>query len=439
MENGDLVLWRLLPLALLIFINAFFTCAELALISLNKNKLEKLSSSGNRQAKRILALTLHPSKFIASVQVVITMASLLSSALAADSFSRGLTSLFLSMGVQIPENTLSIISLVIITILLSFLTIVFGELLPKRIALKKADALAFAMSGIVLLVSRVFAPVVWLLTKTTNGILRLIGINPDADKEEVTEEEILLMIDAGSTKGTIKAREKEIFHNIFEFDDKSAGEVMTHRRDTAMLRLEDSDDEWEKTIVSNRHGFFPICGKSADDIIGVLNSRDYFCLKDRSRESVMAQAVEPVQFVPTTVRTDKLFEKMRNSRNHFAVVLDEHGGMMGIVTMKDLLQELVGNLDDDTSIPIEQPLIRKAGPQTWILNGAVSLDKAARELNVPLPVDRHDTFAGFVFNLLGQIPEDGSCPELEEAGLKIKILEIREHRLEKVKVTLTAS
>ena len=439
MENGDLVLWRLLPLALLIFINAFFTCAELALISLNKNKLEKLSSSGNRQAKRILALTLHPSKFIASVQVVITMASLLSSALAADSFSRGLTSLFLSMGVQIPENTLSIISLVIITILLSFLTIVFGELLPKRIALKKADALAFAMSGIVLFVSRVFAPVVWLLTKTTNGILRLIGINPDADKEEVTEEEILLMIDAGSTKGTIKAREKEIFHNIFEFDDKSAGEVMTHRRVTAMLRLEDSDDEWEKTIVSNRHGFFPVCGKSADDIIGVLNSRDYLCLKDRSRESVMAQAVEPVQFVPTTARTDKLFEKMRNSRSHFAVVLDEHGGMMGIVTMKDLLQELVGNLDDDSSIPPEQPLVIKAGPQTWILNGSVSLDKAARELNVPLPVDRHDTFAGFVFSLLGRIPEDGSCPELEEAGLKIRILEIREHRLEKVQVTLTAS
>jgi putative hemolysin len=167
----------------------------------------------------------------------------------------------------------------------------------------------------------------------------------------------------------------------------------------------------------------------------VLKSRDYFCLKNRRKETVIAQAVHPAQFIPTTVRTNKLFEKMKNSRDHFAVVIDEHGGMMGIVTMKDLLEELVGNLDDDSSIPPEQPLIKKTGPGTWILSGAVSLDKAARELGVAFPVERYDTFAGFVFSLLGRIPEDGSQAELEEQGLKIKVLEVREHRLEKALVT----
>ena len=206
-----------------------------------------------------------------------------------------------------------------------------------------------------------------------------------------------------------------------------------------MLRLEESDEDWEKTIIENKHSFIPVCDKNPDDIVGVLNSREYFCLKDHSRETVMAQAVAPAQFVPTSVRTDKLFTRMKKNRNHFSVVLDEHGGMMGIVTMKDLLEELVGDLEDDTSIPPEQPLIKKISPEVWIINGAVSLDKAARELNVALPVERYDTFAGFVFSLLGQVPEDGSTMELEEHGLKIKILEVRDHRLEKALVTVTES
>jgi putative hemolysin len=243
------------------------------------------------------------------------------------------------------------------------------------------------------------------------------------------------MSDLGTSRGTIRAGEKEILHNVFEFDNKTAGEVMTHRRDTVLLKLEDSDEEWEKTIIENRHNYFPVCGKNQDDIAGVLVFRDYLCLSDRRRETVMAQAVRPAQFVPITVRTHVLFARMKKSRNHFAVVVDEHGGLMGIVTMKDLLEELVGNLDDDSTTQPEQPLIVKIGPEKWRLSGAVSLDKAARELDVSLPVERYDTFAGFVFSLLGQIPEDGSQAELETHGLKIEILEIREHRLEKALVT----
>ena len=438
MAKEDPLFWHLLLLLLLIAINAFFASSEIALISLNKNKLEKKANSGNRQAKRILSLTGQPAKFLATIQLGMTLAGFLASAFAADKFSGRLAEWLILLGVGIPAKTLGTVSLVTITLILSFFTLVLGELLPKRIAMKKADSMAFAVSGSVLFISRLFAPLVWLLTKTTNGLLRLLGINPEADRYSVTEEEIRLMIDVGSAGGTIKDGEKEILHNVFEFDNRSAGEVMTHRRDMVLLRLDDPDDEWEKTITGNRHSFFPVCGKNTDDIAGVLESRDYLCLADRRRETVMAKAVSPAQFVPDTVRTDVLFRKMKKSRNHFAVVLDEHGGVMGIVTMKDLLEELVGNLEDDASVPEEQPLIEKTGRASWVVNGAVSLDRAARELDVSLPVDRYDTFSGFVFSLLGRIPEDGSNAELEVQGLKIKILDVREHRLEKALVTLKA-
>jgi putative hemolysin len=366
-----------------------------------------------------------------------TLTNFMASAFAAENFSGRFTAWLVSLGVKIPYNVLASVSLVSITLILSYFSIVLSELLPKRIALKKADALAFPLSGSILFFSRIFAPVVWLLTKSTNGLLRLIGIDPKTDAHAVTEEEIRLMIDVGSAKGTIKAGEKEILHNVFEFDNKTAGEVMTHRRDTVLLKLEDSEEEWEKTILENRHNYFPVCGKNQDDIAGVLVFRDYLCLSDRRRETVMTLAVKPAQFVPITVRTHVLFARMKKSRNHFAVVVDEHGGLMGIVTMKDLLEELVGNLDDDSTALPEHPLIEKTGPEEWTLSGAVSLDKAASELGVDLPVERYDTFAGFVFSLLGQIPEDGSQAVLETHGLKIELKEIHERRLERALVTKT--
>jgi putative hemolysin len=435
--KGDPLLWQLLFLLLLILISAFFSCAEIALISLNKNRLDKESISGSRKAKRILSLTSQPSKFLATIQVGNTLAGFLASAFAASNISGKLTLWFISLGVPVSAGTLATVSMVIITFILALVQMVLGELVPKRLAMKKADTLSYAISGAILFISRIFSPVVWLLTRSTNFCLRLLGINPEADIHTVTEEEIRLMIDVGSARGTIKQEEKEILHNVFELDNKTAAEVMTHRMDTVLLRLEEGDDEWEKTIIENRHSFFPVCGKNPDDIEGVLKSRNYLCLADRSRGNVMAQAIEPAQFVPTSVRTDKLFELMKKTRNHFAVVLDEYGGMMGIVTMKDLLEELVGNLDDDSSNPPEQPLIEKTGPRTWTVNGSISLDKAAKEFGVILPVELYDTFAGLVFSLLGSIPEDGEQVELETNGLKIKILEIHEHRLEKALVTRT--
>jgi len=435
MNNGEPFLWPLIFLAFLTLLNSIFSTSEIALASLNKNRLEKMSASGSRKAKRILNLTRQPASFIASVQIGITMVGYFASAFAANTFSGRLAASLVSFGIVLPAATLSIISVVIIAMILTYFTLVF-ELLPKRIALRKPEPFAFAFSGFVLVFSRLCAPAVWILTKTTNGLLRLLRINPESDAHVVTEEEIRLMIDVGSAKGTIKAGEKEMLHNVFELANKTAAEVMTHRRDAVLLWLEDSDQEWEKTITENKHSFFPVCGEDSDDIAGVLYSRDYLSLKDRSRETVMAQAVSPAQLVPTSVRTNVLFGRMKKNRNHFAVVLDEHGGMMGIVTMKDLLEELVGSLDSDYLNPPEQSLIEKTGPETWAVNdGTVSLEKLARALDVSLPVERFDTFAGFVFDLLGRIPEDGFQTEVEAEGLKIKILEVRERRLEKALVT----
>jgi putative hemolysin len=436
MTNSDPLLWPLVFLAILTALNAIFSTSEIVLASLNKNRMEKLANAGNRKARRILNLTNQPAKFIATVQVGITLVGYLASAFAANAFSQRVIYLFVSMGVPLPHATMSIISLIIIAMMLTYVTLVF-ELLPKRLALRKPEPFAFAFSGFVLLFSRLCAPAVWLLTKTTNGLLRLMRINPDSESHIVTEEEIRLMIDAGSARGTIKAGEKEILHNVFELSNKTAAEIMTHRRDSVLLWLEDDDETWEQTIIENGHSFFPVCGENEDDIAGVLKARDYLSLKDRCRNTVMAQAVSPAQLVPTSVRTNILFARMKKNRNHFAVVLDEYGSLMGVITMRDVLEELVGSLDSNYLSPPENPLIEKVGANLWNINdGTISLDKIARELDITLPVERFDTFAGFVFDLLDRIPEDGFQAELEAEGVKIKIIEVRERRLEKAQIAI---
>ncbi|GHV66926.1 hemolysin [Spirochaetia bacterium] len=437
-DRGDPLLWQLTLQLILILVNAVFACAEIALISVSDTKLEKLSAAGDKRAKRLLSLTKEPAKFLATIQVGITLAGFLGSAFAAGNFSGKLTAWLIDQGVKIPRATIAAVSVVIITLILSFFTLVLGELVPKRLAMKKADSLAFAMSGLIVFISKIFAPVVWLLTKSTNGLLRLLGIDPNADDETVTEEEIRFMVDLGSARGTINAREKEIIHNVFEFDNKSAGEAMTHRRDVTFLDLADDDAAWEKTVLEKHYSYYPICDQGPDSVVGILNARDYLSLTDRRRESVMKNAVREAPFIPQSIRTDVLFRNMKKSRIHFAVLLDEYGGMGGIITMNDLLEQLVGDLENDLSMPPEDPPIVKTGPGSWRINGGAALDKAAAEIGLPLPLDEHDTFGGLAFSLLGHIPEDGEQPEFEALGLKIKLLEIRDHRLEKALVQIVS-
>ncbi|MDR0376800.1 MAG: hemolysin family protein [Spirochaetaceae bacterium] len=424
---------QLLLQLILILFNAFFASAEIALISVKDAKLELMAAGGDRRAKKLLSLTKQPARFLATIQVGITLAGFLGSAFAADNFAEKLMGVFAAMNIPIPLATRRTVAVVVITIILSFFTLVLGELVPKRIAMKKAEKLAFLMAGVIFAISKIFSPVIWLLTKSTNALLLLFRIDPNAEEETVTEEEIRMMVDAGSERGTIDAGEQELIHNVFEFDNRSAGEVMTHRTSAIMLQLKDSDADWEKIITDMRHSFYPVTGETADDIRGVLSAQDYFRLKERDRETVLARAVHPPNFVPETAKADVVFKNMKRSRNRFAVVLDEYGGMSGIITINDLLEAIVGDFDDDVSV---HPLIEQLEDGVWRINGKTPLDRAARALKTKLPVEDYDTFGGYVFSLLGEIPENGLKADVNSGELLIHIEEIRERHLETALVRL---
>ncbi len=437
MPDSDPILGQILLQIFLILLNAIFACAEIAVISMNDNKLAKLSASGDKRAIRLSKLTAQPARFLATIQIGITLVNLLGSAFAAENFSDRLTNAMVNLGVKIPVSVLDTLSVIIITLALTYFTVTLGELIPKQIAMRKSEQLALGMSQLIYVVSKIFGPVVWLLTVSANGILKLLGINPDEEDDENTEEEIRMMIDAGSEKGTIHPDEKDMIQNIFEFDDIIAGEVMTHRTEVSLLWSDETDDQWEQTIIESKHSVYPICSESPDNIIGILYVKDYFRLKDKTRENVMKNAVQPAYFVPESVKADVLFRNMKVSRNHFAVVLDEYGGVSGIITINDLLEQLVGDLEDDLAAPKILPQIERIDSNTWRIQGNTPLEDVSRQIGVLLPEEDYDTFGGFVFGIIGTIPEDGSTPEIEDFGLVIKIQSIKDHRLESAVVCLS--
>lgn len=435
MPTGGSLAGQLFLQFILILLNAVFACAEIAVITMNDNKLAKLASEGDKRAIRLTRLTAQPAKFLATIQVGITFAGFLGSAFAADNFSERLVSWLVLSGVSIQISTLKTLSVIIITLILSYFTLVLGELVPKRIAMRKAEPLALGMSGLITAISKLFAPLVLLLTASTNGLLRVFGIDPHAEDEEVTEEEIRMMVDTGSEKGAIHPDEKEMIENVFEFNNKTADEVMTHRTEACLLWMDETIEQWNQTLIESRHSYYPVCRESADDIVGVLNIKDYYRITEKTKELILSQAVKPAYFVPEGVRTDILFRNMRKSRNYFAIVLDEYGGMSGIITMNDLIEEIVGDLGDDGENAL--PDIESIDRGTWKIRGSAPLDSVEEKLGIRLPDDEYDTFGGFVFGVLGNIPEDGSQPEIEDYGLHIKVQEVRDHRLELAVVCMT--
>lgn len=428
----------LLIQVILIALNAIFASAEIAVLSINEAKLAKLSKQGNKKAKRLIRLTSQPAKFLATIQVAITLSGFLGSAFAADNFSDLLVDWVIGLGVNISRSTLDTIAVILITLILSYFTLIFGELVPKRIAMKKSEQLALGISGLISSISTLFAPIVWLLSVSTNIVLRLFGIDPNEEDEQISEEEIRMMVDAGSEKGTIDYEEKEFIQNVFEFDDLMAGEIATHRTDVTVLWLEDSTEEWAKTIHGSRHTFYPVCKDSPDHVVGILNTKDYFRLEDKSRQGIMAGAIKPAYFVPETIKADVLFRNMKNSRNSLAVVLDEYGGMVGIVTLKDLVEELVGELSDDIPGSLENvPYIKAVDETTWEINGNVDLSEIEEATGITFEENQYDTFTGLVFHTLGLIPQDGKQDiDLEIAPLFIHVSYINEHQIEKATIQL---
>ncbi|HIW86574.1 MAG TPA: hemolysin family protein [Candidatus Eubacterium faecipullorum] len=426
-------IWPLLLLqVVLIALNAVFAAAEIAIVSMNDNKMAKMAKEGNKKAARLVKLTSQPSRFLATIQIAITLAGFLGAASAAESFSDVIVEAVMKTGISIPENLLNSVVVFLITLIISFLNIVFGELVPKRIAMRNPESFALGISGLIFAISKIFKPIVWLLTASTNLVLRLFKIDPNENDDEVSEEDIRMMVDVGSENGTIDRTEKEFIQNVFEFDDLTAGEVAVHRTEVSLLWLDESPEDWDKTIHGSRHKIYPVCNETVDNVVGILNAKDYFRLGTKDRETVMKKAVHPAYFVPESVKLDVLFQNMKKSRNSFAVVLDEYGGTTGIITINDLVEQLVGDFDyDDSNEPKPIEAIESLDSKTWKIIGNPALDDIEDALGISLKTEECDTFSGLVFEALGLIPDDGCKPfEVETDGLVIKVLKVKNHQVQ---------
>lgn len=423
----------------LILLNAFFAATEIAVISLTPNKLKKLVEDGDKKAAGLLKMVEAPSGFLSTIQIGITLAGFLGSAFAAQNFSDKLVSWFISLGITIPENVLNTISVIIITIILSYLTLVFGELVPKRIAMQKPLQIAKFSSGVIRGVSVIMKPVIWLLTGSTNLILRILRLKTEAEEESVTEEEIRFMVDVGEENGAINSEEKEMIENIFEFNNTTAKDVMTHYKDVELISTDMTDDEIYDLIAKTGYSRFPVYEDDINDITGIIITKEFLLHQSRRDKSPLAHILRPAYFVPETVHTDVLFRDMQSKKQHFAVIVNEYGETRGIVTMEDLLEEIVGNIYDESDTQEEEPEIIKLDDNLWRMSGAVSIDTLSDELDLEEDEFTEDrkfgTLGGLVFSKLQTIPEDGSEIQVEAGSLKIQVEKLEDRRV----ITATVS
>ena len=435
--SDDPFLPKLLLLVILILINAFFAAAEIAVISLSETKLRRQAEEGDKKAEKLLKLTQTPDHFLSAIQIAITLAGFLSSAFAADSFSDPLVKwLVEEKGVTaLDPRALNNLMVVLITIVLSYFSLVLGELVPKRIAMKKTEGVARFTVGAVSAVAAVFRPLIWLLSKSTNGVLRLLHIDPKADQEDVSEDEIRMMVDLGEERGAIETSEKELIENIFEFNNTTAEDVMVHRTDMVMVWAQDTNEDVLNAILASGRSRFPVYEEDADHIVGILNTRDFLLNAQEETPKPLSELLRPAYFVPESVRTDVLFRDMQSKKVHMAIVVDEYGGTSGLVTMEDLLEEIVGSIYDEFD-PVEEKDIEEVEPGVWKVSGSCDLERVAQALGVEFPEEEEsDTLGGLVFAQLSVIPEDGSQLEVDACGLHIKVLNFTDRRVDQALVS----
>jgi len=418
----------------LIFVNAWFAATEVAVLSLNEAKLRHDAEEGDKVSAQLLKLSESPNQFLSTIQVCITLAGFMGSAFAADTFASKLAEAFIAMGVNISAEMMNSICVVVITLVLSYFTLVLGELVPKRIAMHYPEKMARMAMGVLSFCSKAFKPIVWLLSVSTNGLLRLLGIDPNAEAEEVTEEEIRMMVDMGGESGAIEETEKEMIENIFEFNNRTAEDVMTHRTAVTSIWVGDDEETILKTIRETGLSRFPVYDEDMDDIIGTLNTRNFLLNTTAEHPRTVRELLHEAYFVPETVACDQLFRNMQMKKIHMAIVLDEYGGMSGLVTMEDLLEEIVGNIYDEFD-PQTEAEITRVDDDTWRISGAASLEDVADALDVELPVEEYDTLGGLIFSQFSTIPQDGTTPEVNASGLHIQVEKIEDHRVEFALVT----
>lgn len=424
------IVFQLLVQVILILINAFFAATEIAVISLNANKLRKLEEEGDKLAPKLLHMVEDSSGFLSTIQIAITLSGFLGAAFAGDAFAEYLTAWLLSLGVGIPASVLDTISLVVVTIILSYFTLVFGELVPKRIAMQKSMEMARLSCRVVSAIATIAKPVVKLLSLSTNGVLRLLRMKTDVEEEQVTEDEIRMMIDLGNESGSINEDEKELLHNVFDFSDQTVSDVMTHAADVESISVDATREEVLDTIRSTGLSRFPVYGEDESDILGVLNTRDFLVDWVSDGTKSVRDLMRPAYLVPESLSADDLLRDMQIKKIHLAVVLDEYGELAGVITVEDLLEEIVGNIYDEFD-PQEDQEIIQLEPNLWRISGSAELEDVAEALEMEFPEDEEsDTLGGLVFDQLSVIPEDGSKVEVDTHGLHIKVESIVDRRVD---------
>ena len=419
---------------ILILVNAFFAGTEMAVVSLNSTKLRKLQEEGDKTAGKLLKMVEDSSAFLSTIQVAITLAGYLGAAFAGENFAPVLSNwLYNDLGLQVlPQAALNNVAIIIITIILSYFTLVFGELVPKRIALQKSYEFAKVACGVIRGMAFVLRPVIWLLSVSVNGVLRLLRLKVEAEEENVTEDEIRMMVDLGGEKGAIDEDEQEWIQNVFDFGDISVREAMTPRSDMDALDIESTDEEIMEMIQESGHSRFPVYEESVDTVLGILNARDYLLDRGTGKKTPLKDLLRSAYFVPETIKADNLFKEMQKEKVHIAIVVDEYGGTEGIITMEDLLEEIVGNIYDEFD-KAEQPEIEPLSENQWRVTGSVPISTLVDDLDLPLPEsDDYDTLGGMIVTRLNAIPKDGEQLDMEVNGVELHVEKIEDHRIESV-------
>ena len=416
------MLWQIVLQILIIVLCIICGFAETAVVAINDSRLEKLAAGGDKRAVRLKKLTAKPDRYMASVHAASETLGLFEAALVGSYVYERLFS-------ELSEAPAAVIASAVSAIVLVCLLISLTELVPRCLVNKNAEKTALRMSGFISMISHIFMPVVWVTRGISGIILRIAGYDAQSSTDTVTEEEILMMSDVGAEKGTIDEDENRIIKNVFAFDDLTAEHICTHRTEVAVLWESDSIEKWEETIHRTRHSYYPICRDSVDNVIGILDAKDYFRLDEMSREYIMENAVREPYFVHENMKADRLFETMKQKgADHFAVVADEYGGMSGIITVADLIEQLVGEFSDDDD-NVSEMKIEKINEKTWYIPGAVTLGEVCESLDMELPADKYDTFGGYVIDALGEVPRDSRQVSIDKDGLHIRVLMIRHHRI----------
>lgn len=418
-------------LILLIALNAFFAASEIAFISLNDARIEKQAKEGNKKAKQIEKMIKSPSKFLATIQIGITLAGFLSSAFASDAFAERLAPILFDMMPFISFNIWKNIAIIIITIILSFFTLIFGELVPKRFAMKNYEKISYATIGIIRAISIIASPFVRFLTFVTNGVSKLFGVGEN-EEESVTEEEIKMMIDQGEEKGTIKEEEKELINNVFEFNDITVSEIMRHRKDIFAVDINISNDELLQELSGEeyRYSRIPVYDETIDEIKGILYVKDV--LKNINKKTFKVKnVIKDAYFVSKNRLINEVFKELQKNKKQIAIIVDEYGGTAGLITMEDILEELVGDIFDEYDK--EEKEYEQIDGNTYLLSGSMTINDVNKLLDAKIPEGDYDTISGYLQDKLGRIPEEEEKPIIDTEHITYKIEEYEDKRILKVK------